>query len=121
MLAPPNLRPAVLRRPVPGCVCTARQVLCELELDDSPSWGFWIYERRACIQSAHLTDAELLSVPGFADTEWTYVRRTHEWVPVFNAVDSHAILACVDAVLVTDLLMRETWYWVTPRGFPRDY
>lgn len=99
--------------PVMHSVYTAREVY-ELELLDSPFLRFCVGGSMAVIQTTHLTEEQLLSVPGFADTRWRYQRTTHEWIPLFMAVSDTEVYACVDIELGPDEP------WVTPKGFPRD-
>jgi hypothetical protein len=103
-----------------GVVYTLRQILEDLDLDDGPSLGFNSEFGHAVIQNSHVTDAQLLSVPGLADTRWRYVRTTHEWIPVFEATDDAAVCACVDVSKDYDELMQCDDIWVTPKGFPRE-
>lgn len=105
--------------PKPGSVYTAKQILLVLELKDSPHLYFSHENRRSVLQNSHLTNEELLSVPGFAETQWTYLRTTDEWIPVFTAVDDDAVRECVDAEPWIDPYDRDPGFWVTPKGFPR--
>lgn len=46
--------------------------LYALDLPDGPNLGFWVEGHPAVIQTSHVTVEELLSVPGFAVTEWRW-------------------------------------------------
>ncbi len=107
-------------RPVRNVVYTAAEVYA-LELDDSPSLGFRWRDRQACVQTSHVTDVQLLSVPGFADTRWRYLRTTHEWIPVFECVYTELLLPCLDISLEFDSLFKRYEVWATPKGFPREW
>lgn len=102
-----------------GVVYTASQVFA-LDLLDSPSFGFWVDGHQAVIQTAHTSIEELLSVPGFAATKWRYLRTTHEWIPVFQAVDNGAVIACMDIEPSIHPFDEPGTFWVTPKGLPRE-
>lgn len=135
--------------PVRNTVYTARQVLTVLTLKDS---AFFKFRRHSpfqrvgdgkdadrlqlmealsfgvdvdCVlQNSHVTDKELLSVPGFAESRWEYLFTTDEWIPIFRLASDQPR----DEV--------ERWFdleheigeygqlinsWsVTPKGFPRE-
>lgn len=103
---------------------TSRQMLKQLTLPDGPSWGFWhvATSSMGCIQDSHLTIEELLSVPGFADLKWQYIRTTQEWIPVFLIApeDYAALLLCLDHVTYRCPYEEREMQWFTPKGFPRD-
>jgi hypothetical protein len=101
-----------------NAVHTASQI-CSFDLLDSPFFRFCVDGAIQVIQTCHLTDEELLSVPGFAGTRWRYERTTEEWIPLFRAVDDTEILACVDIEPDVSPFSRSGELWVTPKGFPR--
>lgn len=86
-----------------GQVYSLKEIENELELRDSPFLRFVPqkvrYEHEACagiqvIQTSSV--ANLSDIEGWADTQWSYVRETEEWIPLFRAVDDAAIEAlCV--------------------------
>ena len=85
-----------------GQVYTLKEIENELELRDSPFLRFVPQKVRyvgmpagvQVIQQAHI--ANLSELEGWADTQWSYVRETEEWIPLFRAVDDAAIEAlCV--------------------------
>jgi hypothetical protein len=99
----------------PQKVYTFREV-CELTLRDSPCLLFWDKEgNRANIQDSHMTREEMLSVPGFADSEWRYIRETHEWIPVFTYAGKVDIFTFVEP---TREYHGEPSYAL--KGFPRS-
>lgn len=93
--------------------------LLQLTLDDDANLSFVHEGLNAVIQSTHITDAELLSVPGFSQTRWRYIRTTSEWIPIFHAVDSEEVLKCVDVEPSACKFTTPHW-WATPKGFPRE-
>ena len=107
--------------PQRGRVYTTAE-LYKLELDDAPAL---ICIDRSGVQNAHLSDEELLSVPGFAALRWAYAYRTSEWIPVFYLCpgQDEALRACVDVEpwvdSVTGQVVPGAWN-VTPRGYPRE-
>lgn len=129
-------------QPRSGVVYTLRQVLTQLELRDSPHLGFrakppaarefdiwrpadhiqW-HEGRAVIQESHCTTAQMLEVPGFADSLWRYVRETHEWIPVFEYAGTAPITDFVDMEPENEKYaddMQPRGWWVTPKGLTRE-
>lgn len=89
--------------PLRNRVYTLKEIEHDLELRDSPFLRFcpqkvrMVGEKEAgiqVIQQSHI--ANLSDIPGWADTEWVYVRETEEWIPLFRAVNDAAIEAlCV--------------------------
>lgn len=106
-------------RPKPGALYTAEQILNDLDLDDTPHWQFHHEGKLCVVQDAHLTRQELLSVPGFAETTWTYIRTTSEWIPLFTATSASAVRDCVDIEPRIDPYLDDAGFWVTPKGFQR--
>lgn len=104
-------------KPIPQHTYTLRELL-QLDLLDSPALLFWHGNVRCVVQNCHLTEEELLSVPGMADTTWTYSRTTHEWIPIFVCKHVDALIACVDIEPSKDRFDPKG-HWVTPKGFPR--
>ena len=103
-----------------GDVYTAAEVEA-LSLRDAPFYRFVVNGNVEVIQTSHLTVEQLLSVPGFAQTRWRYERETHEWIPLFRAVDDAAVQACVDTEPAIDPYGDgHPWLWVTPKGFARE-
>ena len=108
--------------PVKGSTYNLVEVF-DLSLLDSPSLSFLYNGHQCVIQDSHVTVEEVLSVPGLAATEWRYVRTTSEWIPVFEAINDDAVIACLDIEPEIDPYAepdaRER-FWVTPKGFPRS-
>jgi hypothetical protein len=102
-------------KPIRGNVYTTLQIYQDLDLLDNPFLRFMIDGSIAVIQDSHVaTETLLSSVPKLAELKWQYVRTTHEWIPLFRAVDDAAVLETVD--VAKD---RDGDFWVTPKGFPR--
>lgn len=95
-----------------------------LKLDDIPFLKFQIPNLRAdsVIQTSHITKDQLLSVPGFRDTLWTYQRTTYEWIPIFWWSPNN-VRPITDFVDIYDVrkVDERMGFWVTPKGFPRDF
>lgn len=104
--------------PQRGHVYTLQQIEKALDLRDSPCLEFVHDNELAVLQTSHLSENELLAVPGFADTQWRYVLETYEWIPVFRYVDTRPITDFVDITVITEY--GETEYWATPKGHPRE-
>jgi hypothetical protein len=73
------------------------------------------------VQDSHLTEEELLSIPGMKDTHWLFVRTTSELIPVFiYALNNPPYTDFFDAVPYKDPYQSTTdLLWVTPKGYPR--
>lgn len=102
--------------PKQGHVYSLREVY-SLELGDAPCLMVLIGDHRYPVQDSHVTEEQLLSVPGLADTQWEYKRTTHEWVPVFNMEQYGGTKA--ETFFDVQRLEAEDSYWITPKGFPR--
>lgn len=111
-----------MKHPKRGVIYTLETICNVLDLRDSPSLGFTHAGRDGVIQDAHLTVAELLSVPELAETQWRYRYETSEWIPVFDYVDARPITDFVDVAPYLDCCDGTdtgSW-WATPKGFPRE-
>jgi hypothetical protein len=112
------IEPQVRHYPQVGELYTLEQIVRELYLRDSPALMVELNAKMSCVQDSHLTDTELLSVPGFAKTKWRYVRETSEWIPVFHWADPTDPKTFLDVEPSKD--DRDRYHWVTPKGFPRE-
>jgi hypothetical protein len=104
---------------------TLEQIYKELELRDSPALGFTYQDIDGCVQNSHLIPEELLSVPGMKESQWIYIRETHEWIPCFQfnvKAKQPPINTLVDLELYNDIynLNKGQSWWATPKGFPRQ-
>jgi hypothetical protein len=100
-------------------VYTLEEVINKLHLRDSPSLNFWDEKGNSqVIQTSHILEEDLLTIPGFADSKWKYIMETHEWIPIFRYVDERPM---------SDFVTMEPWecygepgaLWVIPKGYPR--
>lgn len=105
---------------------TLEEICNVLYLRDSPALNFIYKDIPGCIQDSHITQEELLSVPGIKDSKWVYVRETFEWIPIFQfaaiTVDQPCISTYVDMEMYKDIYQinkGDSW-WATPKGFPRN-
>ncbi len=111
-------------RPIPGSTYSYRTIVEHLDLADVPYLQIRISGRRTVIQTTHVSQEDLLTITGFGETLWTYVRTTSEGVPVFTAVsgkNSESLAAMVDVVTYRDPDFDNSVIWVTPKGFLRQY
>ena len=110
-----------MSNPVRGQLYTLREVY-NLNLRDSPHLGVVIDGNSSVVQDSHVTTEEMLSVPGFADTKWEYIRETHEWIPIFRyAKVNPPITDFVDYEPEnSEWALKEGGLWVTPKGFTRE-
>lgn len=111
---------------------TARQLLTgEIYLRDSPFFNLTLsFEGRmvrTVIQHSHVTNEELLGVPGFADSLWRYLRETDEWCPIFEFVgtaEQAALLVDTERDNVSKYELEHEglskYLWTTPKGLPRE-
>lgn len=109
--------------PLRNQVYSYKQIAKELELRDSPFLCFYYQNKEGVIQTSHLTEEQLESVSGMLDTQWKYIRETHEWIPIFNYTGPiESLLAVIDLEPYDDKTFPErndTTWWATPKGFPR--
>lgn len=108
--------------PKSGQVYTLRQIIEELHLRDSPHLGFMANGVRQVIQNSHCTEAQLLEVPGMADSLWKYLYETDEWIPIFSFAENNPlpIEELVDTEAEIDPYAEKPGVlWVTPKGLPR--
>ncbi len=101
--------------------------LSQIVLSDSPHLCFFLKVNgqrvRCVIQTSHVTDAQLLAVPGFADSLWRYCYTTNEQIPIFQYMDPMIpITNIVDVEPSTDDFDNELRLqcWVTPKGFYQE-
>jgi len=95
--------------PIRGNVYTLAQVL-KLDLDDESPFLIFVRSKSMVIQTSHVTDDDLLKVPGMADSQWRYLYTTDECCPIFHFVGPGPITDLVDIVGTL----------ATPKGFPRE-
>lgn len=103
---------------------TYKEISEVLYLRDSPALGFYHQGIQGRIQNTHLNEEEMMSVPGMAESKWTYIRETHEWIPIFQfneKADQPPITTLVDLEPYIDIynLNDDKSWWATPKGFPR--
>ena len=100
-------------------VYTLYEMLKSLDLPDCPFLQFFYNGVECVIQTSHVSNEELLNIPGMSESKWHYKTTTHEWIPIFEYTDDNIdILELVDI----HLSKRENEYdeyWVTPKGYPR--
>ena len=101
------------KKPVTQKVYSLRDLIETLELQESPFLMVTIDGYQCLIQSSHITDEDLLAIPGMDETYWKYLRTTNEWIPIFIAVGD-AVMACIDYEKAED---STDFWWVTPKGF----
>lgn len=108
--------------PQRGQVYTLKEIENDLELRDSPFLRFVPQKVRyvgmpagvQVIQQSHI--ANLSELEGWADTKWSFVRETDEWIPLFRAVDDAAIEAlCVIEPDVSEFRSDNTLF-IYPKG-----
>lgn len=106
----------VRRYPVPYNIYTLEEITT-LNLKDSPAL---IVHNRNGVQDSHITEEELLSVPGIKQTKWKYIRTTHEWIPIFTYASEEPWETYFDSEPYrSDFKQSENDLWITPKGFPR--
>lgn len=107
------------QRPRLGRSYTLYEVLKVLALPDRPSLGFRFDGYDGVIQYRHITNDELLSVFGIADSAWSYQYTTEECIPVFSYVGGTPVSQFLDLETgSSDSHARAAVWWATPKGFP---
>ncbi|WOL24507.1 hypothetical protein fHeYen902_161 [Yersinia phage fHe-Yen9-02] len=117
-----------MKYPRPNNQYTLLEILTELDLKDTPCLSFKHSDARGefepAIQDSHVTEEQLLSIEGLADTHWKYIRTTDEWIPVFVwAKDNERpITDFIDIAEEIDPYESKdkNGFWCTPKGFPRE-
>jgi len=117
-----------MKNPIRNAVYTLREIYTELNFKDTPNLSFVHSDERGtfepAIQDSHLTEEQLLSVEGFADTRWKYLMTTNEWIPIFVwAKDNErTITDFIDIAEEIDPYdsKNKNGFWCTPKGFPRE-
>lgn len=108
-----------MQRPKQAAIYTAKQILEELDLMDTPFFRFHYNNEIQVIQSTHCGDAALLEVPGFAESRWRYEYTTDEWIPLFMLDKDQDITAWVDMEPDNNPYVdNNRIMYVTPKGFP---
>uniref|UniRef100_A0AAU7PG37 Uncharacterized protein n=1 Tax=Burkholderia phage vB_BgluM-SURPRISE13 TaxID=3159457 RepID=A0AAU7PG37_9VIRU len=112
-----------LIRPRNGEIYTLADINSKLYLRDSPCLLFRHEGKDVPIQDSHLEETMDKLVDGLGETQWTYIRETEEWIPVFRAVDDAEVLKFVDIEREIDPFQKEPeklgWH-ATPKGFPQQ-
>lgn len=109
-------------RPRCGHVYTLDVVQNDLILRDDAFLLVRVEKEWYPIQNSCVGKEELLAIPGFAETQWEYIRETEEWIPLFRAVDTAKVMEFLDVereIQDPDLTPDENpdW-WVTLKAFP---
>ena len=124
---------------VRGTVYTFRDICERLDLRDSPSLDFRLPEecwptlvtqvaetwQASCpcspVQTAHVTEEEILAIPGWAESEWVYRFETSEWIPVFYFRGGPTPIGeLLDyEPLIDPHAVRAGRWWAVPKGKPR--
>lgn len=80
-----------------GNTYTLTEVMKKLDLDDQPFLLVQFDSEKCPIQLSHFDYEELLAIPEWEQTRWVYIRTTHEWIPLFECVDSKSVkdLLCI--------------------------
>lgn len=94
------------------------EILKGMELPDSPFLTIRHEGKSGSIQDSHITNEQLLSVPGIGGTWWRYSHTTNEDCPIFywHSKNEYPFTLFVD---VEDDESNEKALWITPKGFPR--
>ncbi|TPG59882.1 hypothetical protein [Ewingella americana] len=112
-------------QPQSGKTYTLQQILTNMDLRDAPSLNFTIDGIETCLNDSHVSEEDLLTIPGFAESLWNYVRETSEWVPIFQYSKANT-QPMTDFIDYEDLVDPHSDYdapkelWCIPKGFPRQ-
>ncbi len=101
-----------------GQTYTVAQILKSWQCDhEYPSLAFRHQGKLCCIQLSHMLNSQIISVPGFADARFTYIRTTFEEIPLFSYADERPIENFVDIEPSREV---PDFQWVTLKGFYRN-
>lgn len=105
-------------KPVAQQVYSYKEIL-DLDLRDIPFLFIWHDDAEAVVQLSHLHIEELLKNEKWANSQWRYIRETHEWIPIFKFVgNDYKDLVEIEPCAYSHWSEKE--FWVTPKGFPRE-
>ncbi|UAW53377.1 hypothetical protein pEaSNUABM30_00259 [Erwinia phage pEa_SNUABM_30] len=104
-------------------VYTLKEIETELELRDSPFLQFTPQKVRyvgleptqQVIQQSNIA-GPLSDIEGWADTEWTYLYETEEWIPIFVAVNNAPVEALCVIEPDTSEFRTDGTMFVYPKG-----
>lgn len=86
--------------------------ITQLNLQDLPFLQFVYNDTEYVIQTSHVDDNELLSVPGMSESLWCYEKTTREGIPLFWYFNYD-----VDILTLVDINEIENGtYCMTPKG-----
>jgi len=115
-----------MNRPQRGAVYNLSEILCDLELLKSACLCFYVQDlcysdnrssTEQIVDFTHLTDDQLLAIPGWSETQWRFAYETEEWTPVFRAIDDRSVERLCHIEPYVDRDMQSINHmWVTPRG-----
>jgi hypothetical protein len=98
--------------PVFNTVYTFNEIM-SLDLPDIPFLQFVYNDKECVIQTSHITNESLLTIPGMSESKWRYERTSREYIPLFWYADDNI-------QTLVDIKETKNAYWVTPKGFPRE-
>ncbi len=100
--------------PQNNTVYTFNEVVTALDLQDSPFLQFLHKDAECIIQTSHVTDECILSIPNMSESLWCYEKTTNEGIPLFWYLDNN-----IDIQSLVDIKeIGKDNYWVTPKGYP---
>lgn len=77
--------------PKQGTTYTFKQIVEQLDLRDSACLLFKENGMEQNIQDSHVNEHEVLALPHWAESRWTYRYETEEWIPVFDFASDNTI------------------------------
>lgn len=93
--------------------------MTRLDLDDSPHLCFTHEGKSSVIQDSCATNADMLSIPGFAQSKWKYRYTTHECIPIFQYVGEEPITTWVTIEENLRAIDEDDQWWATFILFPQ--
>lgn len=105
---------SVRTNPTKGQVYTLKEIYTGLYLRDSAFLKVDVGNRTLTVQDHWSSIDEVLSDQAVADSRWTYVRETSEWIPIFKAHGD--VLPLLAAVIDDDDEMHDGGYCVVFRS-----
>jgi len=102
---------------------TFKQIVEQLDLRDAACLMFNENNMEQNIQDSHISELDVLKLPHWADSLWTYKYETDEWIPVFKWSSANTV--SIDELIdkephIDPYAERPGVLWCVPKGQTRE-